>query len=86
MSGLESEYPGKVVTQNVDATTDESKEICKNLGFANHGLVVRNAAGDVLWKQPDHDVKIDDVKAEVEVVPGAILKVGKRRFARVRVG
>ena len=63
MSGLENEYPGKVVAHNVDATSDESKQICKNLGFANHGLVVRNAAGDVLWKQPDHDVKIDDVRA-----------------------
>lgn len=29
------------------------------------------------------DVKIEDEKAEVEVVPGAILKVGKRRFARL---
>lgn len=66
MSGLESEYPGKVVAHNVDATSDESKETCKNLGFANHGLVVRDTAGDVLWKQPDHDVKIDDVRAALE--------------------
>ncbi len=29
------------------------------------------------------DVKIDDARAEVEVHPGAILKVGKRRFARL---
>lgn len=66
MSGLENEYPGKVVVQNIDATTPESKQICQNLGFANHGLVVRNAAGDVLWTQPDHDVKIEDVRAELD--------------------
>jgi hypothetical protein len=66
VSGLASEFPGKVVTHNVDATTPESKQVCQDLGFANHGLVVRNAAGDVLWKQPDHDVKIDDVRAALE--------------------
>ena len=62
MSGLENEFPGQVVAKNVDATTPESKQICSDLGFANHGLVVRDTAGDVLWKQPDHDVKIEDVR------------------------
>ena len=66
MSGLENEFPGKVVAQNIDATTPESKTICKSLGFSNHGLVVRSSAGEVLWKQPDHDVKIDDVRAALE--------------------
>jgi tyrosyl-tRNA synthetase len=32
------------------------------------------------------DALIADVKAEVEVVPGAVLKVGKRRFARLHRG
>ena len=66
MSGLENEYPDKVVTQNVDATTPESKQICKDLGFANHGLVIRNAQDNVLWKQPDHDVKIEDVRVALD--------------------
>lgn len=70
MSGLENEYPGKVVTQNIDATTPESKQICKDLGFANHGLVIRDAQDEVLWKQPDHDVKIEDVRAALDGLVG----------------
>ena len=70
MSGLESEYPGKVVTQNIDATTPESKQICTDLGFANHGLVIRDAQDEVLWKQPDHDVKIEDVRAALDGLVG----------------
>jgi hypothetical protein len=66
VSGLEQEFSGKVSAQNVDATTPESKEICQDLGFANHGLVIRSPGGETLWKQPDHDVNIDDVRAELE--------------------
>jgi len=70
VSGLESEFPGQVVTQNIDATTPESKQICKDLGFANHGLVIRDAQDDVLWKQPDHDVKIEDVRVALNELVG----------------
>jgi tyrosyl-tRNA synthetase len=31
------------------------------------------------------DVKVEDEKAEVEVVPGAVLRVGKRRFGRLQL-
>ena len=65
MSGLEQEYPGKVKAQNLDATTRENKKIIKDLGFSSHGLVIRSADGKVLWKQPDHDVNMDDVKKAV---------------------
>lgn len=59
MSGFEQEFPGKVKAANVDATTPESKKAVQELGFKSHGLVIRSADGKVLWKQADHDVKID---------------------------
>ena len=63
MSGLEQEFEGQVIAANVDATTPESKETCKQLGFQNHGLVVRDSDAAVLWKQPDHEVVVDDARA-----------------------
>lgn len=65
MSGLEKEFPGKVKAQNVDATTPENQKIVKSLGFQTHGLVIRSSDGKVLWKQPDHDVKMEDVRAAI---------------------
>ena len=65
MSGLEQEFPGKVKAQNVDATTPENKKVIKGLGFETHGLVIRSADGEVLWKQPDHDVRIDDARKAI---------------------
>ena len=66
MSGLDQEYKGKVRGQNLDATTDENKKVVKELGFENHGLVIRSAEGKVLWKEPDHEVKIEDVRRELD--------------------
>ena len=65
MSGLAQDFPGKVKAQNVDATTPENKQIVKELGFKSHGLVIRSADGKTLWKQPDHDVAMDDVKKAI---------------------
>ncbi len=66
MSGLEQEYKGKVRAQNLDATTPENTKAVKDLGFERHGLVIRSAEGKVLWKQPDHDVKMEDVRRELD--------------------
>jgi hypothetical protein len=66
VSGLEQEYKGKVQAQNIDATTEDNKKIVRSLGFKTHGLVIRAADGKVLWKQPDHDVKIEDVRRELD--------------------
>jgi hypothetical protein len=63
VSGLAGEFSGRVVGKNEDATTDANKKIVSALGFESHGLVIRSARGDVLWKQADHDVKMDDVRA-----------------------
>ena len=62
VSGLEQEFPGKVKARNIDATTSEALETVKKLGFKSHGLVIRSADGTVLWKEPDHQVKIEDVR------------------------
>ncbi|HEY3202332.1 MAG TPA: hypothetical protein VGL03_01610 [Thermoanaerobaculia bacterium] len=66
VSGLEREFPGKVVGTNVDATTPQSQKAVKELGFQNHGLVIRSADGKVLWKQADHTVKMEDVREELK--------------------
>jgi len=63
---LDQEYRGKVRGQNLDATTEENKKAVKELGFENHGLVIRSADGKVLWKEPDHQVKIEDVRRELD--------------------
>lgn len=66
MSGLEQDYKGKVRGQNLDATTQENQKIVKDLGFETHGLVIRSSEGTVLWKQPDHEVKMEDVRRELD--------------------
>jgi hypothetical protein len=66
VSGLENEYKGRVRGQNLDATTAENKKIVQSLGFENHGLVIRSADGKVLWKEPDHQVKMEDVRRELD--------------------
>lgn len=63
MSGLEEEFPGAVVGLNVDAFSPEGVEAVEALGFENHGIVIRDADGDAVWKQPDHEVDIEAVRA-----------------------
>ena len=68
VSGLENDFPGKVRTRNVDCTTPEGVQAVKDLGFANHGLVIRDKDGKVLFKEPDHTVKIDDVRQALKQI------------------
>ena len=65
VSGLEKEFPGQVKAQNLDATSEESRKAIKELGFKNHGLVVRSADGKVLHKQADHTVDMDEVRKAI---------------------
>ena len=65
MSGFGKEFSGRVAGKNVDATTPESRTVIQELGFQSHGLVIRSADGKVLWKQADHEVKMDEVRAEL---------------------
>lgn len=66
MGELEQEFAGRVVAVNVDATTPESRQVVKDLGFNNHGLVIRAPDGETLWSQPDHEVVIEDVRHALE--------------------
>ncbi|HTO77479.1 MAG TPA: hypothetical protein VMQ61_15505 [Thermoanaerobaculia bacterium] len=70
MSGLGEEYKGKARGENLDATTPENRKVVKSLGFDNHGLVIRSADGKVLWKEPDHEVKMEDVRRELDKLLG----------------
>jgi len=70
VSGLGEEYKGKVRGENLDATTPENAKVVKSLGFDNHGLVIRSADGKVLWKEPDHEVKIEDVRRALDKLLG----------------
>ena len=62
VSELETEFPGRVTCRNVDATTPDAKSVVQDLGFGNHGLVIRSSEGATLWKQPDHDVQMEAVR------------------------
>ena len=66
MSGLEQEFGSRVRAYNVDATIPESKATIQQLGFRNHGLVVRDVTGQVLWKQADHEVDMLQVQSNVD--------------------
>ena len=68
VSGLEQEFPGQVKALNLDASTPEAKAAIKDLGFKNHGLVVRSADGTVLHRQPDHSVDIDKVREAIAAI------------------
>lgn len=64
MSELETTPPfaGRVDCVNVDATQAEPAEYVKSLGFKNHGLEIKNGAGESVFKQPDHEVDMEAVK------------------------
>jgi len=66
VSGLEQEFPGKVKAENVDASTEEARKAIKELGFKNHGLVIRDSKGTVVHKQPDHSVDIDVARKAIQ--------------------
>jgi len=65
VSGYELEFDNQVTISLVDATSPDATRECQELGFSNHGLVIRSPDGDVLFSQPDHEVLIDDVHAKL---------------------
>jgi hypothetical protein len=65
VSGLEKEFPGDVKAENLNAREPDSQKVIKEQGFDTHGLLIRNAKDEVVWKQADHKVKMDDVRAEI---------------------
>lgn len=71
VSGLGSEFPGKVEGRNVDATSEEGVKAVSELGFTSHGLVIRDQKGTVVFKQADHNVKLDQVRDALKKLVGA---------------
>lgn len=65
MSDLEKEFPAVVKVENLNARDPESQKVIKAAGFENHGLIIRDAKNEIVWKQADHTVKIDDVRAAI---------------------
>jgi hypothetical protein len=65
VSGLSEDFSQQVMGQNVDAGLPDSIKDVESLGFTNHGLVVRSADGSVLFKQPDHEVNMDEVREAI---------------------
>ena len=70
VSGLEEEFAGRVIARNVTNQTDEAKQVVQELGFRSHGLVVRNKSGELLFKQADHQVKIEQVREKLKQLLG----------------
>ncbi len=66
VSELGEENVGKIIVENVDATTPEASQIVQDLGFTNHGIVIRSGDGELLFSQPDHQVVMDEVRAKLD--------------------
>jgi hypothetical protein len=78
VSGLEKEFPGEVRALNLNARDAEAQKVVQDAGFKTHGLIIRNAKDEIVWKQADHTVNMDDVHAAIrkllatpEAQPGA---------------
>jgi hypothetical protein len=73
VSDLEKEFPGDVKAVNLNAREEESQKVIKDAGFQTHGLIIRDANDEIVWKQADHKVKMDEVRAEIRTLlkPGA---------------
>ena len=78
MSGLESEYKGRVRGQNLDATTEENKKIVQSLGFEKHGLVIRAADGKVLWLSGRYNSEV----YAMDTTDGHTIAIVRARSAR----
>ena len=64
MSGLDKEFPG-VKVENLNAKDPDAQKVIKEAGFKSHGLIIRNPKSEIVWKQADHGVNMDDVKAAI---------------------
>jgi hypothetical protein len=74
VSGLEKDFPGRVKTQNLNAKDPESQKVIQEAGFKSHGLIIRDARHQIVWKQADHTVNMDQVKAEIRTLLAATSK------------
>jgi hypothetical protein len=65
VSDLEKEFPGEVKAVNLNARDEASQKVIKDAGFKTHGLIIRDANGEIVWKQADHTVKMKGVRKEI---------------------
>ena len=66
VAALETDFPGRVEVESLDATSPEGSKMAKRLGFKEHGLVIRDHRGAVLWKGTDHKLKMEEVRQEIQ--------------------
>ena len=69
MSSFPAEFDN-VEVNFFDAKQEPAKSEVQELGFKNHGLVIRDAGGTAIWSQPDHDVNVDDVRNKLYELSG----------------
>ena len=70
LKALETEFPGRVVVRSIDASTPDAKKDIARLGWASHGLVVRDHRGIMLFKQSGDDFSIEEIRSTLRQVAG----------------
>jgi hypothetical protein len=71
LRALENEFSGSVVVKTIDATSPEAKKDLTRLGWASHGLVVRDHRGIMLFKQSGDDFAIEEIRSTLRQATGA---------------
>jgi hypothetical protein len=65
LGGFEREFDRRVRLRLVDCTSPEGVQAAARYGFENHGLVVLDRSGTLVFKQKDHHVNPADVHVVV---------------------
>ena len=68
---LEREFPGRVRVRTVDATSSEGARDVQRYDLDGHGMVILSPRGFVLWKQPQHNVDMEDVRRQLTALLSA---------------
>jgi hypothetical protein len=71
LQALETEFPGQVVVRAIDASNPDAQRDLKRLGFATHGLIVRDHGGVMLYKQSGDDFNLDEIRSTLRQSAGA---------------
>lgn len=66
MSELGNQHQDQIRVEHLDATTAENQTLQSGFGFKSHGLLIRDKSGKIVFKQADHTVKEEEVKAFVQ--------------------
>ena len=66
VAALETDFPGQVSVEHLDAKAPESAKMVNLLGFKDQGIVIRSRRGAVLWKGSGHNLKIDEIREQIK--------------------